>query len=261
MKQRSSLNKQFIQSCDYDFLRNDARLGDNIALLAISGSHAYGTNIESSDVDIRGCALNSRSDLLGLSNFEHFVDKSTDTVIYSFKKFVQLLINANPNVIELLGCRPEHYLVVNRAGQKLLDNRKLFLSQRVVDTFGGYAASQLQKLRQGLKGLHCAKDAMRVNKHAMHLIRLYLMCIDILEKEEIITYRSKERELLLSIRNGAFVTGDGRYKPAFFEMVDHYRMRMDYARVTTSLQVSPDIKKIKELVTSVNEMVVLGHKT
>lgn len=33
------------------------------------------------------------------------------------------------------------------------------------------------------------KDDNHLNKHAMHLVRLYLMCLDILEKEDIITYR------------------------------------------------------------------------
>ena len=43
------------------------------------------------------------------------------------------------------------------------------------------------------------KDAPHLNKHAVHLIRLYLMAIDIFEKEEIITYRSDDLDLLLSI--------------------------------------------------------------
>lgn len=42
----------------------------------------------------------------------------------------------------------------------------------------------------------------KFGKHMTHLIRLYMMCIDILEKEEIITYREAERALLMRIRNG-----------------------------------------------------------
>ena len=43
-----------------------------------------------------------------------------------------------------------------------------------------------------------------LNKHAMHLIRLFMMAIDILEKEEIITYRKDEHELLMKIRRENF---------------------------------------------------------
>ena len=45
----------------------------------------------------------------------------------------------------------------------------------------------------------------KLGKHMMHLIRLYMMCIDILEKEEIITYRTEEHDLLMSIRNGEYL--------------------------------------------------------
>ena len=41
-----------IRSADYDFLFKEPRLGDNIMFLTVAGSHAYGTNVETSDLDI-----------------------------------------------------------------------------------------------------------------------------------------------------------------------------------------------------------------
>lgn len=247
--------------------------------LTLGGSYAYGTNIETSDVDVRGCAMNSKSDLLGLSGFEQVVNTQTDTTIYGFNKLVSLLLNCNPNTIELLGCKPEHYFYISDAGQSMIDNRKLFLSKRAANSFGGYATQQLRRLEnalardrmsqadneehirkamdRALKGfgdrytvfdkggiklytdvserddldreVFCdinlekyparefsimmntlsnvignyeklnhrnhKKDDNHLNKHAMHLIRLYMMCLDILEKEEINTYRAGDREL------------------------------------------------------------------
>lgn len=52
----------------------------------------------------------------------------------------------NPNTIELLGLKPEHYLYISPIGQELLDNRKIFLSKRVIHSFGGYATAQLRRL-------------------------------------------------------------------------------------------------------------------
>lgn len=52
--------KKLLTTTEYDFLRTNPHLGSNIILLTIGGSHAYGTNVEGSDVDIRGCSLNSR---------------------------------------------------------------------------------------------------------------------------------------------------------------------------------------------------------
>ena len=55
------------------------------------GSHSYGTNVEGSDIDIRGCAFNSKTDLLGRTNFEQVINNATDTTIYSFNKLIGLL--------------------------------------------------------------------------------------------------------------------------------------------------------------------------
>ena len=79
---------QLMQSPAYDFLRTDPHLRNRIILLGLGGSHAYGTNNENSDVDFRGITLNQPSDMLGLTEFEQFEDRVTDTVIYSFNKIV-----------------------------------------------------------------------------------------------------------------------------------------------------------------------------
>lgn len=122
--------RDMVSGNDYDFLRENEHLGDRIIFLTLGGSYSYGTNVETSDVDIRGCALNSKSDLLGLSNFEQVVNTQTDTTIYSFNKLVTLLLSCNPNTIEMLGCKPEHYFYINDIGKAMIDNRKLFISQQ-----------------------------------------------------------------------------------------------------------------------------------
>ena len=59
------------------------------------------------------------------------------------------------------------------------------------------------------------KDDQHLNKHAMHLIRLFLMALDILEKGEINTCREKEHELLMDIRQGKFQKEDGTFDEGF----------------------------------------------
>ena len=100
------------------------------------------------------------------------------------------------------------------------------------------------------------KDDAHLNKHAMHLIRLFMMAIDILEKEEINTYRKNEHQLLLSIRNGEYQNNDGSFKNEFYEMISDYEKRLDYAAQNTSLPDKPDMQTIEEFVISVNERVV-----
>lgn len=336
---------------EYDFLETNPHLGKNIMFLTLGGSHAYGTNVEGSDIDIRGVALNSRQDLIGLSNFEQVVDNQTDTTIYAFRKFVGLISACNPNTIEMLGGRKESYALLTPAGRLLLDNKKLFLSKRAVHSFGGYANAQLRRLQNGcakgevspeqktLYTLESCQHAMdhleekhgmprgfvtlsvapkpaengmpiilmhpgdgweafgksgvpldsakaylgelaniiksydsfgrrnqrardksdkQLNKHAMHLVRLYLMAFDILEKGEINTYREKDRDFLLEIRSGKYMLEDGTFAPEFFEMVDSFDQRLKRDAAETALPSKPDYKRIEELVMSVNEMVVKG---
>ena len=333
--------KALIKTQEYEFLWNDSRLGDNLILLTFGGSYSYGTNIETSDIDIRGCTLNRPSDLIGLTQFEQMVHDTTDTVVYAFNKLIQLLLNCNPNTIEMLGCKPEHYLYLTDIGRDLLANRTLFLSQKAVYSFGGYATQQLRRLENALAhdayegeqkeqhimnacnramdtfpvryrafqpeqirlylqevddspeiyaDVHMSgipirnfsgmlneliqitrdydklnhrnkkKDDAHLNKHAMHLVRLYFVCLDILEKGDIITYREQERELLLSIRNGAFQKPDHTYRTEFFELISELEQRMDYAQKNTCLPEKPDIKRIEEFVMEVNRRVIL-HDT
>ena len=145
--------KQLLASPKYEFLKTNPLLGENIGLLALGGSHAYGTNIATSDLDIRGMAVNPTKQIFGLEkDFEQVVETTTDTTIYSLNKMTKLLMSCNPNTIEILGCKPEHYIYIGKYGQILLDNKVHFLSKKAIDSFGGYANQQYNRLQHALLG-------------------------------------------------------------------------------------------------------------
>ena len=104
--------EKMLNGKDYDFLRNNDHLGKRIMLLGLSGSYGYGTNREGSDVDFRGVTLQQPSDILGLTEFEQYVDTKTDTVIYGFNKLVKLLLDCNPNSCEILGLPRDKYIII-----------------------------------------------------------------------------------------------------------------------------------------------------
>ena len=335
--------KERVVSREYDFLRTNEHLGDNIILLTLGGSHAYGTNVKSSDLDLRGCALNTKMQILTNENFEQFTNEQTDTTIYSFNKLISLLINVNPNTIEMLGCLPEHYFYLSPIGQELLDHAHMFLSKKAVYSFGGYANQQMRRMSNlsarvvgqsereqhilnsiknayvtfperyfdfsednirlyidksdqeeydteifmdvnlhhyplrdyksmwsemnnivkdyskfGKRNKHAVQKD-KLGKHMMHLVRLYYMCFDILENEKIVTYREKEHNLLMDIRNGKYLDENKQPISEFFEMVDELEKRLEYGKKNTSLPEKPNYKEINEFVASVNERVVKGE--
>ena len=101
------------------------------------------------------------------------------------------------------------------------------------------------------------KDDNHLNKHAMHLIRLFMMAIDILEKGEIHTYRKEEHQLLHEIRNGSYQKSDGTFRNEFYELLNDYEKKLDSAAAHTMLPDEPDMKQVQEYVMAVNEKVVL----
>ncbi len=326
----------------YDFLRTDPHLGNRIILLGLGGSHAYGTSNPNSDIDFRGIALNRPSDLLGLTEFEQFEDRVTDTVIYSFNKIVKLLLECNPNTCEILGLDEDQYLIKTKLGQEIIDHTDLFLSKRAIKSFGGYASAQLRRLQNALArdsmpmaereqhilksvlnalddfnlkhanfeygsmklyidqavtpGLETEifidtnythyplrdyetlfstltnvireydrigkrnkkKDDNHLNKHAMHLIRLFMMAIDILDKGIIKTHRVDDLELLLKIRNGGFQKDDHTFTAEFYDILAHYESELERVSKTTTLPDNPDMEKVGEFVEYVNKKAIEG---
>ena len=157
--------KKKMWSPEYDFLRTNERLGKRIILMGLGGSYAYGTNQDNSDIDFRGITLQSTSDLLGMTSFEQYEDSDTDTVLYGFNKIVKLLLECNPNTIELLGLDDDQYLIKTELGQELLDRRGMFLSKRAAKSFGGFAGAQLRRLQNAI-----ARDSMPQQERERHIL-------------------------------------------------------------------------------------------
>ncbi len=169
--------KPLLQTTGYDFIRTNKRLGDRIMLLGVGGSHAYGTNNAGSDIDLRGVTLQLPSDLLGLTTFEQYEDDKTDTVIYGFNKLIKLLLGCNPNTCEILGLDEEQYLIKTELGQELIDNRRMFLSKRAIQSFGGYADAQLRRLQNAI-----ARDTLPQSAREEHILKSVMHALEDLER-------------------------------------------------------------------------------
>ena len=96
------------------------------------------------------------------------------------------------------------------------------------------------------------KDDDHLNKHAMHLIRLFMMAIDILDKGIIKTHRTDDLELLKKIRNGGFQKEDHSYSSEFYDILSHYEQELERATRESSLPDNPDMEKVEAFVEYVN---------
>ena len=332
--------KELYKTKEYDFLRDNPRLNNRIILLGVTGSYGYGTEREGSDVDFRGITLEFPSDLIGFTEFEQFEEHETDTVIYGFNKIIKLLLDCNPNTIEILGIDEDKYVIKNDIGQSLLDNKDMFLTKRAAASFGHYADAQLRRLQNaiardsmtqpdreehiirsvshalddynrrnassdsGVTKLYIddavtedlekeifidgelkhfplrkyndmmntmttvvreydkigkrnkKKDDRHLNKHAMHLVRLFMMGIDILKYQTIRTRRpDDELELLKSIRDGYFMT-DSVLNDDFYKIVAEYENAFEQAELSSNLPDKPDMDRVESFVMDINRRII-----
>ncbi|OOM05881.1 nucleotidyltransferase domain-containing protein [Clostridium saccharobutylicum] len=161
----NKVTKEILNKEDYKFIDLNNNLGKNIIYLTLSGSIGYGTNLDNSDIDLRGITIERKENMYGFQSFEQFEDTETDTVIYGLKKFVSLALKGNPNILELLGTKDEHIIYMNKYGEVLRKNRELFLSKRIIYTFGNYATAQLRRLQNAL-----ARDEYPQEEKEKHIL-------------------------------------------------------------------------------------------
>ena len=122
---------------------------DNILIKHYAGSLAYGTNLPTSDVDIRGifCANREFITLPWLQCNEVNVVEEEDTKLYELSKFMQLYTGANPNIIETMFV-DESDIIESDAGYELFkENAYELLSSKIAFTFSGYALAQLKRMK------------------------------------------------------------------------------------------------------------------
>lgn len=195
----------------------------------IVGSRAYGLDTASSDTDRRGVYLPPADRHWSFQGVpEQLENKETEECYWELQKFLTMALKANPNVLECL-----YTPLVETATplvQELLDNRQLFLSKMVYQTYNGYVLSQFKKLEQDLRN----RGEIRW-KHAMHLIRLLLSGIGVLQTGELIVrVQPEQRELLLQIKQGQLTWPE----------IDRLRLQLhidfDAAFAVTTLPERPD---------------------
>jgi hypothetical protein len=197
----------------------------------VVGSRAYGLDEPGSDTDRRGIYLPPARLHWSLAGVPEQIERhATQETYWELQKFLTLALKANPNVLECL-----HTPLVERAtplAEELLAMRHIFLSKLVYQTYNGYVLSQFKKLEQDLR----TRGEIRW-KHAMHLVRLLLSGITVLQEGVVPLRVEAQREILLAIRRSEVPWAE----------VDAWRRQLhrdfDAAYARTRLPERPDYER------------------
>lgn len=234
---------------------------DNTILLTRIGSHAYGTNVETSDEDFKAIVIPPISYYLGLDGFNNYQNPNSKDFSYltsdgsnadisaiHLTKFVKEAMQGVPNNIEMLFSNREDIVEINEIGRELINNKHLFLSKNIYPKMRGYAQAQYKRMTNR------TEDSNRFNaiqehgydtKYAMHSVRLLTSAIEIL-RNGTFTTKHPEAEFLKEIRNGRF---------SFLEVQDifkKYNAELDIAFEQSKLPKTPNYNKINELLINLN---------
>ena len=236
-------------------------LTDNVVLLGYRGSVAHGMYLPGTDpnsvddVDLMAVYMAPVGYYLGLDPLNEGTDRTLnqwDVVRYEFKKFVQLLLNSNPNVLSMLWLKDEFYLEKHPYGQLLLDNKNWFVSKEAYKPFAGYAAGQLKRMENAAcKGYMGDKRRRLVEKYgydcknAAHCLRLLKMCAEFLNTGEMKVFRDEDVSWLLSVKRGEWALDKVKSE------ADRLFAAAKTALAKSKLPEKPDYDKVNELVKDV----------
>jgi predicted nucleotidyltransferase len=220
---------------DANITTNRSDLYARVIFRCVVGSRAFGLDSEQSDTDYRGIYLPTAEmhwSLYGVP--EQFENQETQEHYWELQRFLVLALKANPNVLECL-----YTPMIEKTtplADELLQMRSLFLSRLVYQTYNGYVMSQFKKMQSDLRNQGQVKW-----KHVMHLIRLLISGIHVLEQGFVPVRVDEHREQLLAIKRGELAWNE----------TEKWRLSLhadfDRALLTTSLPERPDYERANAL--------------
>ena len=159
-------------------LSNEALLNlldQNILYEVVTGSKGNGLDTKDSDTDIKCIAELPPPHMFTLGEpYETLtVHEPNDREYHSLRKMINLLNKQNPTTTEMLWAEERFVLKTSKYGTLLRENRDLFLSQNVYDSFSGYAKQQLMRIKAGLDKLTEADKIEHLSYTATQVIHRF----------------------------------------------------------------------------------------
>jgi len=132
----------------------------NVIVKMVHGSHLYGLNTDSSDIDYKGVFLPSLSDIVQLkpvheirhstgSNTEKNTSDDIDMDFYSLQKFLKMACDGETIAIDMLFAPDNMIMETSAIWENIRENRHLLLTKNM-KAFLGYCKRQAAKY--GIRG-------------------------------------------------------------------------------------------------------------
>lgn len=236
-------------------------LPDNICYLSLAGSHSYAINTKDSDQDIRGICFPPRHILFPWENgiilgfgtqsekFENwqqhhivFKNKDYDIEVYSIVKFVELLRHGNPNILDIIFTPNNCVMHITDAGIHLRNNRKKFLSKKIISRFEGFCWNHIRNMKSTKKEGK-RKDLISKfgfdTKDAGNIYRIGASLVDILLEGDYDIQRHKE--IIKAIRAGLWTFDQ------LTDWFDRQLIAIDAAKLKTELPEEADELELRKI--------------
>jgi uncharacterized protein len=232
----------------------------SIIHLFIGGSELHGAKVGATDdLDIYGVFLDGPATTLGLQPRSHFVwstasddrrngPDDVDLTLYSLRRWAQLAAKGNATALHFLFA--DATAASSDLWQLVQAQRALFLSKQSAEQFLGFAGNQLQRITgergRGSKGHRPEYESVfgYDSKAAMHCLRLYLECIELM-KFGTITLPRPERDYLIEARSGAWPL------ERFLHEAERLRIEADDSATKSILPERVDLTAISDLIAKV----------
>jgi hypothetical protein len=145
----------------------------------ITGSKLYGTDVATSDTDIKGVYISNSLDeymrrtgsfdTLTPSNELEGKDKEEYEYFY-IQRFAHLLAGQQSNNVSMLFCPKELWLESSQAWEDLVKNRNRLVSKNVA-AYAGYSSTQAKKYTLKGENLRTAEDMLRHVKFSLDRVQ------------------------------------------------------------------------------------------
>ena len=199
--------------------RSGFGLESELIHLFVGGSELHGAKVGATDdLDLYGVFVERPEVALGLEPCDHFVwstagddvrngPEDVDLTLYSLRRWAELAAKGNATALHFVFA--DATATSGETWKFVQERREVFLSKQSARQFLGFADNQKQRIT-GEKGSGAKGQRPEYigrfgydTKAAMHCLRLYLECIELMEQGTI-TLPRPERGYLIEARSGAW---------------------------------------------------------